>query len=365
MTDSLRRAAPRPLHSISTAKAGQAHHARQAPAPAATKATGWAPKAAATPQRAPRADLGTPTPPTTTTAVTAPGVRELTDLSEPTMMNAQLADPPGSHGLAEATGPLFVNDTPSPGDVNQGSAGDCYFLSTMATIANTHPEVIKNMIAKNDDGSYTVTFKRDNGRGGTVDVPVKVDDKFYTETAAADGSVFAVRPEYGSSTNNAYTPGTAADAPRTEQSLWLPLVEKAYAKFKGGSYENIGNGGWPRNVMSEVMGRPSTTFDTANTPAADTFNRIKAAVDSKSPICASTRTDDASVADYTNTGLVHGHAYAVLGASEHDGDKFVTLRNPWGNTEPGNDGKNDGVFEMKLSDFMKYYNTVDISPARP
>jgi hypothetical protein len=52
----------------------------------------------------------------------------------------------------------------------------------------------------------------------------------------------------------------------------------------------------------------------------------------------------------------------VLGTSEHDGDKFVQLRNPWGNTEPGKDGKNDGIFELKLADFVKYYDVVDSSP---
>ena len=36
-------------------------------------------------------------------------------------------------------------------------------------------------------------------------------------------------------------------------------------------------------------------------------------------------------------GLVKGHAYAVLGYEELDGVRQLVVRNPWGNTEPGNE----------------------------
>ena len=37
------------------------------------------------------------------------------------------------------------------------------------------------------------------------------------------------------------------------------------------------------------------------------------------------------------------HVYTVLGVGEENGQRYVHLRNPWGNTEPGRDGKCDGV----------------------
>ena len=322
-----------------------------APSPAA----GWSPAA----PRPPRAD-GVPVSTTTAASVVAPAAGQLGDLSVPTMMNAQAAEAVGTYALAHASGPLFVNGAPSPDDIDQGAAGDCYFLSTMATIANTHPEVIRDLIKKNDDGTFTVTFKQPDGRGGFSDVPVRVDDQLYErQYKDGAGNVFATMAAYGTSNRE-----TSNQPQATEKALWLPLVEKAYAKLNGGSYENIGNGGWPRKVMTDVLGRPSTSFDASTLAPAEAWNRIKAAVDSGAPICASTLTDDASVANYTNSGLVHGHAYAVLGASEHDGAQYVKLRNPWGKTEPGNDGKDDGVFEMKFTDFLKFYNTVDLSPVR-
>jgi hypothetical protein len=54
------------------------------------------------------------------------------------------------------------------------------------------------------------------------------------------------------------------------------------------------------------------------------------------------------------------HVYTVLGAVEEGGAKYVQLRNPWGSSEPGADGKNDGIFKMKLEDFTKLYQGVDI-----
>jgi hypothetical protein len=50
----------------------------------------------------------------------------------------------------------------------------------------------------------------------------------------------------------------------------------------------------------------------------------------------------------------------VLGAEESGGKKFILLRNPWGESEAGNDGKNDGYFKLELSQFMKLYGDVAI-----
>ena len=60
-------------------------------------------------------------------------------------------------------------------------------------------------------------------------------------------------------------------------------------------------------------------------------------------------------------GIIDGHAYSLLGVTEHDGQRFVILRNPWGSTEPGNDGKNDGVFELPLDKFAQQYTGVTVS----
>lgn len=311
-------------------------------------------KKAAPPPPPPRAD--TFTTPATVAAppvVTAPV--NLLDASSPSLMKSHGAAPAAVFTLDHVAGPLFVNGKPSPNDVHQGEAGDCYLLSTLASIANTTPDVIKNMIRPNDDGSFTVTFKDAMG----TDVQVHIDDKLYSKHFFRDGTedTFAFSAIYATSNDRIQVGPDSAK--RTEAAMWVPLIEKAYAKLHGGSYEAIGFGGYPSAVMKEVLGGKTSTFNISDVTADDSWARIKKSVDAKVAICASTKTDSASASLYTNTGLVHGHAYSVLGASEHDGAKYVTLRNPWGSTEPGNDGKDDGVFEMKLDDFVKYYQTID------
>lgn len=46
----------------------------------------------------------------------------------------------------------------TPGDIMQGLMGDCYLLAGMAAVAKTNPEMIKQMITQNKDGSITVRF---------------------------------------------------------------------------------------------------------------------------------------------------------------------------------------------------------------
>jgi hypothetical protein len=41
----------------------------------------------------------------------------------------------------------------------------------------------------------------------------------------------------------------------------------------------------------------------------------------------------------------------------------VQLRNPWGEREPGHDGKDDGVFSMPIEKFLTSFATVEF--ARP
>ena len=50
----------------------------------------------------------------------------------------------------------------------------------------------------------------------------------------------------------------------------------------------------------------------------------------------------------TSLTTVAGHSYAVLGAIEHKGKRFVRLRNPWGKTEwtgPWSDGSQEWTKE--------------------
>jgi Calpain family cysteine protease len=250
-----------------------------------------------------------------------------------------------NHSLTRFSGPLFI-DGPKADDVRQGAIGDCYFPAAMASLAFWKPEAIRDAIKDNGDGTYTVKFHDNGGYGGSGrPVEIKVDGDLY---ARAWGG-----PAYGSSLGGSTEPD--------KMELWFPLIEKAYAQWKG-SYETIGSGGVAGKVMGEVLGKG---YDYVNLSAGNkdsVFDQIKAAAAQGRPMAAGTYgTDQAD--RYTNTGVYANHAYSVLGTEEENGVKYVKLRNPWGQSEYGHDGKNDGFFRIELDKFAELYRAVHIIEA--
>lgn len=251
------------------------------------------------------------------------------------------ADGKPKFGVTRFTGPLFI-DGPKPADVRQGAIGDCYFPAALASIAHSDPQAIENMITDNEDGTYTVRFFESSYGSSGRPVEIKVDGDLYARSYGG--------PVYGGSLGS----GTQPD----KMELWFPLVEKAYAQWKG-SYEAIGNGGHSGKVMSEVLGAPNSYENISTYNADKVFASIQRGGAAGHPMTAGTYGSHDS-ARYTNTGVYANHAYSVLGAVEEDGKKYVMLRNPWGQSEGGNDGKNDGFFRLELSEFVNLYQSWSI-----
>ncbi|HEY1089242.1 MAG TPA: C2 family cysteine protease [Archangium sp.] len=272
--------------------------------------------------------------------VTVPGSSQTGDiLPDPALHKDEMnADGTPKYGKKTFTGPLFV-DGAKAGDAQQGQIGNCYFPAAVAAIAHVRPDVIQNMVKANGDGTYTVTFKeRDWASGRTKDVPVRVDGDLYARSYGG--------PLYGRASNS-------SDPAKME--LWYPIIEKAYAQWKG-SYNSIGNGGYSADVFEDFTGATGRSIDAAGNP--DTVWRtITTAIDAKKPVAAGTH-DDGGPVSYTNTGVYGDHAYSILGYETAGAERYVVLRNPWGESEPANNGANDGVFKLKLQDFQKLYDNV-------
>ena len=140
------------------------------------------------------------------------------------------------------------------------------------------------------------------------------------------------------------------DPAPTQMELWFPIFEKAYAALNG-SYEAIGNGGSPADVLSAVLGRDP--FSRPLSTAAQLWKDVKASIDTKVASSFCTSKDDTR---YEGTGIHADHCYSILDYRvAADGTREVLVRNPWGYDEPGADGNDDGSFWYSVEDCVKQF----------
>src|SRR5262249_51453356 len=199
-------------------------------------------------------------------------------------------------------GELFINGATFD-DVRQGAIGDCYFVSSLSAIAEADPQWISGAIQSNPDNTFTVRFFR---RGKPV--YVTVDNEFLHSKSG--------RLVLGSSTDKG--------------ELWVAVMEKAYAKWKGG-YQNIGQGGNPATALSEITGVSSRLILDAAISEESLYSKLQTMLEHHEAVVAGTYSGPHNV--YAKDHLVTSHAYTILGVKEEDDQKYVVLRNPWGNTE--------------------------------
>ncbi len=257
------------------------------------------------------------------------GSTERRDLADPAVLDKHQ----GSVAHTWVDGQLFV-DGVSSRDVVQGSIANCYLVAALSAVAEQSPEVIEDAIRDNGDGTFTVRFYEPTygGRFPPNEVFVTVDGQLPTTGG----------------TSLQYAKG------QDRSELWVPLIEKAYAQWKG-SYETIGNGGSPGAVMGALVGRQdSYTGLYDGIDGERLYGQLERAFEGGQSVVAATHGKDREEL-YNGSGLYAWHAYTVLGVEEVDGEKYVQLRNPWGRSEPGNDGVNDGVFRLTVDEFAKYY----------
>ncbi len=269
------------------------------------------------------------------------------DLADPKLRDKHANDP--SWGYAKAgqddKNSLFYYGVKVT-DVYQGAVADCYFVAALAAVASKSPDLIKNGIIDNGDGTYRVRFfqKKDYWSSNYDETWVTVDG----DLPALNGNL---RYAKGQSTR------------KGGRELWPGIYEKAYAELKGG-YNEMGEGGSTAAALEALTGSRTTYKSTEYTPADHMWDKIKKATDGGNPVAAGTHGKDRDDL-YKGTRLYAWHAYTVMGAYEKGRGKnrkrYVKIRNPWGRVEPGQDGKDDGIFELTIEDFMKFYSSVNFS----
>ena len=232
------------------------------------------------------------------------------------LLGQDLVDPvlsSGSMEYAEFAGrPLFADGGPSPDDVSQGGVGDCYFLAVLSSVARVNPTEIRESVVDLGDGTYGVQFTK-----GGNHVFVRVDNQL-ARWAGMDDLAYA---------------GFGAQG-----SMWVAVMEKAYAFFRtgAGTYRSL-DSGWMSEGYAALGAASASTYSASGASAL--LNLIK------NDLAAGKSVTYAVATPAAGSNLCRFHAYMVDGVVQDASGRptHLRLRNPWGTDgDAVTDGSNDG-----------------------
>jgi len=234
---------------------------------------------------------------------------------------------------AEVKGTPFVGGA-SPDDIQQGALGDCYLLAALAAVAKANPKLIESMITDKGDGTYDVKLYEDKGWFSKDLQPVTVN---VTGTFPVNEKG---EPLYGHSGD--------------PTELWVMIIEKAYAKLKGG-YKKIA-GGFGGPALEAITGKASIRYqlgdydDAALTSIFDTLLIEGYAMTAAADWAFFESTKEKAMKD---VGMHFNHEYTVVGFNKKAGT--VDLRNPWGE---------EHVTGLPLAKLKQYFLFIDANQTK-
>ena len=222
---------------------------------------------------------------------------------------------------------LVVNGT-NRNDVNQGTLGNCWFLSALVGVSEV-PALFARVVPKDQSfgRNYAGIFYFRFWQYGEW-VEVVVDDFIPVKNGEP---VFVYSDDHG--------------------EMWPCLLEKAYAKLHG-SYWHL-NMGLPMSAMVDFTGGfPESYVGNGNGAleglGMDLFLEMKKAFSRPGTlVCASSL-----IRRYKKYGIIGGHCYTVLEIAEDrihgiPIPRLVRIRNPWGGSMEWRGSWSDKSKEMK------------------
>eukprot|EP01129_Flabellula_baltica_P016099 TRINITY_DN842_c0_g1_i4.p1 TRINITY_DN842_c0_g1~~TRINITY_DN842_c0_g1_i4.p1 ORF type:complete len:864 (+),score=217.92 TRINITY_DN842_c0_g1_i4:513-3104(+) len=243
--------------------------------------------------------------------------------------------------------PSLTCDGIDEGDVCQGAVGDCWFLSALSTVAQAGNEAIEYLFLNyNPELGFAQCRFFKNGDW----IIVTIDDRIPTK-------------------NGRFTYARCRDL----NEVWVPLIEKAYAKLHG-SYESI-ESGVISNALVDLTGESSEAIIIEY--GDDYWEVIKLSIEQKFFLGCAKADSKSDMEEDDGNGIIANHAYGILNAVEIDNKKMVRCRNPWGRHEWSGrwadyakewkkhpnmkDNLNvifqeDGTFWMEYSDWANIFN---------
>jgi len=251
---------------------------------------------------------------------------------------------------------------PSPSDISQGVLGNCWFLSSLAVLAERDDLVRKAIVTREfcEQGLYQLRLCID-GNWTTI----LVDD-----TLPCD--------QYG----------RLVYSKAKRKQLWVPLMEKAAAKIYG-CYEAL-VAGRPIDGMRILTGAPCETINLQPRPNEELdrnliWARLLSSRTAGFLMGISCGGFDVNVEknEYELMGLRPNHSYSIMDVKDVSGNRLLRLRNPWGRyswkgawsddsdtwtpalkrlLSPNN--SSEGLFWMSFEDVLRYFGDVDICKIR-
>lgn len=282
-------------------------------------------------------------------------------------------------------------------DVSQGDVGDCWLLSSIIAVVNFGQNLINDIIcleenSKNPNGPFKFKFHK-CGKWHSVYV-----DNVLPMCGTARSAYYSMIKELFDDFFNRDSTGI------DKTDFWVPLLEKAFAKFCG-SYRML-IAGHPVRGLSYLTGgicvrmtldrNAISTFETYQ-GATSFFQWLKGNLD-KVMCCTSSnlRPENVKLDERTNSlGIAYNHAYSLLRAQvvtlktkKTKEVELLKIRNPWnkkGNktyeTEWQGDwsdnsklwkhldlnsrtelpvNRDDGEFWISKDDWFKQFRVIDI-----
>lgn len=243
---------------------------------------------------------------------------------------AQLRAAVGLQGVTGDIGDIDAND------VKQGLLGDCNLLAPAAAVACANPEAIRRLISKNAGGSYDVNLYYENFPWSDATAHTfRVTSQFYTDKGGSP--VYAKHGDTGPA----------------GPELWVMLIEKAFARFRG-SYSAADGALWDREALEMLTGNSASEDDVDDGTEAELLTKMNDALKAKQAITVNTSTSrwknwrrsSEEEAEITKHNIKLGHAYSIEAVDA--GAKTVNLRNPWGFAHLTN---------LPVSVLRKYFHT--------
>lgn len=196
-------------------------------------------------------------------------------------------------------------------DAIQGYLGDCYLISSIASVAKANPKHAMSLIEYDPKKAIaTVTLyirdKDDNYIRKPKDIPVSFYFPMQTSKPVFEGGIPIEEEVY---------------ARKADGEFWVMLIEKAYATELG-SYNDIVAGD-PYEALSVLTGK-ETAFGEIPETDADLLTSLTNALTPDSKVQLNRAVIAGTKNSVVNPMLVPGHAYSVLNADASG----VELRNP-------------------------------------